>query len=66
MSGTAHYRARCGRTYRVRSLVATRHARVLQAHRSTHAPDFSPEYPTHPSEVARLVAISFFVPAPCP
>ena len=54
---TAYYRARCGSLYRVRT---------LQARRSTHAPDFSPEYPTHPDEVARLVAIGSFVPTPCP
>ena len=65
---TAYYRARCGSLYRVRTLRGTRlqPARVLQARRSTHAPNFSPEYPTHPDEVARLVAIGFFVPAPCP
>lgn len=61
---TAYYRARCDSLYRVRTLPATR----LQARRSIHAPDFSPEYPTHPDEVARLVAIGSFVPtaAPCP
>ena len=65
---TAYYRASCGSLYRVRTLPATRlqPARTLQARRSTHAPDFSPEYPTHPDEVARLVAIGSFVPAPCP
>ncbi len=65
---TAYYRARCGSLYRVRTLPAPRlqPARTLQARRSTHAPDFSPEYPTHPDEVARLVAIGSFVPAPCP
>ena len=67
-STTAYYRARYGSFYRVRTLPATRlqPARVLQARRSTHAPDFSPEYPIHPDEVARLVAIGSFVPAPCP
>ena len=65
---TTYYRARCGSLYRVRTLRATRlqPARTLQARRSIHAPDFSPEYPTHPDEVARLVAIGSFVPAPCP
>ena len=65
---TAYYRARCGSLYRVRTLPATRlqPTRTLQARRSIHAPDFSPEYPTHPVEVARLVAIGSFVPAPCP
>ena len=64
----AYYYARCGSLYRVRTLPASRQqpARTLQARRSTHAPDFSPEYPTHPDEVARLVAIGSFVPAPCP
>ena len=67
-STTSYYRARCGSLYRVRTLPATRlqPARTLQARRSTHAPDFSPEYPTHTDEVARLVAIGSFVPAPCP
>ena len=67
---TAYYRTTCGSLYRVRTLPATRlqSARTLQARRSTHAPDFSSEYPTHPDEVARLVAIDSFVPtiAPCP
>ena len=47
MSSTAYSRARCGSTYRVRTLPATRHtpARVMQARRSIYAPDFSPEYP---------------------
>ena len=67
---TAYYRARCGSLYRVRTLRGNRlqPARTLQARRSTHAPDFSPEYPTHPDEVARQVAIGSFVPtaAPCP
>lgn len=71
MCSTAYYRARCGSTYRVRTLPATRHApaRVLQARRSTYAPDFSPEYPTTAAEVARLVAIGSFTPTaalPCP
>ncbi len=70
-STTAHYRAHCGRLYRVRTLPATRQqpARTLQGRRRIHAPDFSPEYSTHPNEVARLVAIGFFVPTaavPCP
>ena len=67
---TAYYRARCGGLYRVRTLPATRQqpTRTLQARRSTYAPDFSPEYPTHPDEVGRLVAIGSFVPtaALCP
>ena len=60
---TAYYRARCGSLY---SAPCAAPACTLQARRSTHAPDFSPEYPTHPDEVARLVAIGSFVPAPCP
>ena len=67
---TTYYRARCGSLYRVSTLPATRlqPARTLQARRSTHTHDFSPEYPTHPDEVARLVVIGSFVPtvAPCP
>ncbi|MFC6223932.1 hypothetical protein ACFP2F_11830 [Hymenobacter artigasi] len=56
-SNTAYYRASCGSLYRVRT---------LQARRRTHASNFSPEYATHPDEVARLVAIGYFVPALCP
>jgi hypothetical protein len=71
MSSTAYYRATCGSTYRVRTLAATRHAPacVMQARRSTYAPDFSPEYQTTAAEVARLMAIGSFTlttAPPCP
>lgn len=71
MPSTTYYRATCGSLYRVRTTAASRHqpARTLQSRQSTHATIFGPEYPTHPEEVARLVAIGSFVlttAPPCP
>ena len=67
-SETRYYRATCGSLYRVRTTPASSHrpATCLQARRSPHARLFSPEYPTHPAEVARLVAIGSFIEVPCP
>ena len=63
-----YYRASCGSLYRVTTTPASRHrpATCRQARRSPHARLFSPEYSTHPAEVARLVAIGSFVEVPGP
>ena len=74
MSTARYYRATCGSLYRVietAARTATKTSRAIaaitmQARRSTHAPEFSPAYPTHSAEVARLVAIGSFVEVPCP
>lgn len=66
MNTIRYYRATCGSLYRVTTTPATRTrpASCLQARRSPHARVFSPEYPTHPAEVAHLVAIGSFVEVP--
>lgn len=62
-----YYRATCGSLYRVTTTPASRSraATCVQARRSPHARLFSPEYPTHPAEVARLIAIGSFIEVPC-
>ncbi len=62
MQPVHHYRSRCGSTYRVRTLAANQEqpSRVLQARCSRHASEFGPEYPTHPTEVDRLLSTGFF------
>jgi hypothetical protein len=68
METTRYYRATCGSPYRVRTLAASRQypARPLQARRSQYAQAFSPEYQTHPAEVARLVSLGSFLEVSCP
>lgn len=68
MQEIRYYRATCGSLYRVTTTPAsrTRTATCMQARRSPHARLFSPEYPTHPAEVARLIAIGSFIEVPCP
>lgn len=68
MSTVRYYRATCGSLYRVTTTPSTqtRAASCLQARRSLLARVFSPDYPTHPAEVARLVRIGSFVEVPAP
>lgn len=68
MEDIRYYRAICGSLYRVTTTPATRKtaSTTTQARRSQHAQEFSPSYPTHPAEVARLVHIGSFVEVPCP
>ncbi|SHM11850.1 hypothetical protein [Hymenobacter psychrotolerans] len=68
MNTVTYYRATCGSLYRVTTTPATRTraASCMQDRCSTHARVFSPEYPTHPAEVARLVGIGSSVEIPAP
>ncbi|UYZ64900.1 hypothetical protein [Hymenobacter weizhouensis] len=71
MSQTRYYRSiTCGSLYRVRTSPATRAqpAGTWQARRSVRCPEagFSPEYPTTPAEVARLVDLGLFLEVPAP
>jgi len=62
MNTIRYYRATCGSLCRVTTTPAsrTRAASCPQARRGPHTRLFSPEYSTHPAEVARLIAIGSF------